>query len=170
MEGMDHELLDRLAATPRTLAHLVAEATDDTLDRAPVGGWSPRTLLAHLRDDEYLCMRVALERLLAENGPVLRFMEGDDWEPSRNRTRDRKEWLLADFALQRQATLGILRTLRPEDWERRGSTTEGRDVTIAGLVRQWVSHDAEHVAQLEALLGETLHEVMERRARMPEES
>lgn len=169
MGSMDHELLDRLAATPRTLAHLVAEATDETLDSAPAGGWSPRTLLAHLRDDEYLCMRIALERILAEDGPVITFMDGADWEPRRNRTRDRKDWLLADFALQRQATLGILRSLRPEDWDRTGQTADGSAVTLPGLLRQWVGHDAEHIAELEGLLGETLHEVIERRARLAED-
>jgi hypothetical protein len=156
-------LIDRLAATPKTLAQLVVEADEATLDAAgPGGAWSARTLLAHLRDDEYLCMRVALERLLAEDEPELRFIEGGDWEPGRNRSRDRKDWLLADFALQRQASVAILRGLRADDWTRRGRSG-GRVVTIAALVQGWAAHDAEHVAQLEAALGHTLAEVVGRR-------
>ena len=93
-------LIDRLAATPRTLALLVVEETEEGLDAAPPGEWSARTLLAHLRDDEYLCMRVALERMLAQDDPEVLFIEGEDWEPGRNRGRDRRDQLLADFALQ----------------------------------------------------------------------
>lgn len=159
------ELIAQLAATPATLAHLVAEADDAKLDTAGAGGWSARTILAHFRDDEYLCMRAALTRMLAEERPALHFIDGADWEPTRNRTRDRKELLLADFALQRQASLGILRMLRPEDWRRTG-TVDGSEMDIERLVAAWVKHDREHIAQLESAVGETLEQVRERRARM----
>ncbi len=159
------ELIEQLAATPKTLAHLVAEANDEQLDASVDGEWSARTTLAHLRDDEYLCLRAALTRILAEELPAVHFIDGADWEPTRNRTRERKEWLLADFALQRQASLAILRMLRPEDLSRRG-TREGREFTIEQLVTTWVRHDREHIAQLEAAIGETLSDVLARRAQM----
>lgn len=159
------ELIEQLAATPRALAHLVAEATDKHLDAALDGGWSARTILAHFRDDEFLCMRAAVTRMLAEEVPTLHFIDGADWEPGRNRTRDRKELLLADFALQRQASLGILRMLRVDELERRG-IRETREFTVAQLVSAWVRHDREHVAQLERAVGETLEDVRARRARM----
>ena len=164
---MENDAIARLAATPAALAHLVAEADDAALDAAPPGQWSARTLLAHFRDDEYLCMRVALERMLAEEKPTLRFIDGGEWEPGRRRTRDRKEWLLGDFALQRQASMAILRGLGPGDWERTGER-EGRVLTIATLVDVWMRHDAEHIASLEAALGETLEQIKHRRARRDE--
>ena len=159
------ELIQQLAATPSALAHLAAEADDTRLDAAAPGDWSARTILAHLRDDEYLCLRAALTRILAEDSPALHFIDGADWEPGRNRTRDRKEWLLADFALQRQASLGILRMVRPGDLARSGFR-EGREFTLEQLIGVWVRHDREHVAQLERALGETLEDVRARRARM----
>jgi hypothetical protein len=160
------DLIDSLATTPKALAHLVAEASDARLDASTDAEWSARTLLAHFRDDEYLCMRVALERMLAEELPAVHFIEGDDWEPSRNRTRDRKEVLLADFALQRQASISILRGLREEDWARTGIRGELK-FTVRQLVEGWIGHDREHVAQVETALGETLRDVQARRARMP---
>lgn len=159
-------LLQQLAATPKTLAHLVAEADDALLDDAAHAEWSARTVLAHLRDEEYLCMRVALERMLAEERPVLHFIAGDSWEPGRNRSRDRKELLLADFALQRQASLSLLRGLRAEDWERPGVAPGPTVLTVGSLLEAWIAHDADHVAQLERAVGETLVEVLERRARL----
>ncbi len=162
---MQDEAISQLAATPSTLAHLVAEADDARLDEARPGEWSARTLLAHFRDDEYLCMRVALERMLAEESPVLRFIDGAEWEPTRRRSRERKEWLLGDFALQRQASIAILRGLEAGDWEREGRTEDQRTFSIAAFVGAWARHDAEHIASLEAVLGETLEHVKERRAR-----
>lgn len=157
-------LLNELAATPKNLAHLVAELDDAALDAAEPGAWSPRIVLAHFRDDEFLCTRSALCRILAEERPAVHFIDGADWEPGRNRTRDRKEWLLADFALQRQASLGILRMLRPEDWSRAGLRGD-RELTIEQLVKVWVRHDSEHLAELERLLGESAEDAKARRAR-----
>lgn len=159
------ELIDALAGTPKALAQLVVEADDARLDESIEGGWSARTILAHFRDDEFLCTRSALERVLAEELPAFKLIEGADWEPTRNRTRDRKAWLLADFALQRQATLGILRMLRPEDWERAG-LRDGTRVTVRGIVQVMVRHDLEHLHQLERAVGETLEEVIARRGRI----
>jgi len=144
------------------LAHLVAEVADDALDTASPGEWSARTILAHFRDDEYLCMRVALERMLAEDVPSLRFLEGHEWEPGRNRTRDRKEVLLAGFALQRQASLDILNGLRPEDLRRRGRSGVS-EFSVEQFLESWAGHDGEHIAQLERAVGDTYEQAIERR-------
>ena len=147
--------LEQLAATPKMLAHLVVEATDERLDAVPAAGaWSARTILAHFRDDEFLCTRVALERMLAEELPLVRFIDGADWAPMRNTTRDRTAVLLSDFALQRQASLNILSGLRPEDWECRGQREGRAELSIADLVELWAAHDLAHIRQLETVLGE----------------
>lgn len=161
--------IDLLSATPKTLAHLVAEASDELLDTVVAPGeWTARTILAHLRDDEFLCMRVCVERALAEEKPSVALLDGADWVGERNQTRDRKEWLLADFALQRQASVSILRALRPAEWERRMHHAEHGEFTISQFLDAWLRHDAEHVAQLERAVGETLRDVLRRRARMAE--
>ena len=163
--GMTANRIDRLAATPKMLAHLVADATDEQLDAAPAAGeWSVRTILAHLRDDEFLCMRLCLERALAEDEPQVSFLEGSDWAEGRNRSRDRKEQLLGDFALQRQASVAILRSLREEDWQRAIRDVQRGRVTVSALLDTWLRHSDEHVAQIERALGETLAEVQARRA------
>ncbi len=162
---MDDERIERLASTPKTLAHLVVEATDAEMDAEPApGDWSARVILAHLRDDEFLCMRRALECALAMDDPEVAFVEGADWAERRNMTRDRKDHLLADFALQRQASVAILRALRPEDWQRT-LRREGRErLSVSALVDRWLAHSDEHVAQVERALGATLAEVQARRA------
>jgi hypothetical protein len=161
---MTNERIDRLSDTPKAVAYLVADASDERLDRQPAPGeWSARTIMAHLRDDEYLCMRVCLERALAEEDPQVLLVDGADWVGNRNRGRDRKELIAADFALQRQASAAILRSLRGEDWERPMHHAQYGHFTISQFLDSWLQHDAEHIAELEKLLGETLAEVRTRR-------
>jgi hypothetical protein len=165
--AMHDALIDRLAATPKSLAHLIAEATDAQFDAAAPAGWSARTVLAHLRDLEFLEFRLAAERVLAEEAPTFAVLDADAWERARNRTRHRKEQLLADFALQRQASVSILRMLRADDRARTGSA-RGTTFTLARLVEGWAGHDEAHIAQLEGLLGETVAAAIDRRRRAAE--
>jgi hypothetical protein len=161
---MTNERIDRLGETPKAVAYLVADASDERLDAQPAPReWSARTVMAHLRDDEFLCMRVCVERALAEENPEVMLVDGADWVGTRNRNRERKEWIAADFALQRQATISILRSLREEDWQRRMHHAQYGEFSISRFLDSWLEHDAEHIAQLESLLGETLAEVRTRR-------
>jgi hypothetical protein len=159
------DLIKQLAATPSTLAHLVVEASDEQLDAAAPGEWSARTVLAHLRDDEFLVLRMRCERMLSEDGPVFPDFDEKAWAAGRNQTRDRKEELLGDFALQRQASLNMLANLRPGDEHRAGRHAEYGAFTVRSWVAHWVEHDREHVEQVERALGHSLAEVLERRAR-----
>ena len=156
-------LLDRLAATPKQVAHLVAEADNARLDAAPPGEWTARTVLAHFRDCEVLCEGLRILRMLAEDQPELADFDEVAWAGTRNRSRDRKEQLLGDFALQRQATLNVLSGLRPDDWEREGTHVTRGTFTVRTWVEAIADHDAAHLAQLESLMGETLDEVLQRR-------
>jgi hypothetical protein len=162
------DLIKQLAATPSTLAHLVVEAGDDLLDRASADDWSARTILAHLRDDEFLVLRMRCERMLSEVNPTFPDFDEKAWASSRNRSRDAKETLLADFALQRQASLNMLANLKPGDHARPGRHAEYGAFTVRSWVEHWVDHDRMHVEQIERMLGETLARVLERRARPPE--
>lgn len=162
------DALATLAATPTTLAHLAAEADDARLDDLDREGWSPRLLLAWFRDEEVLALRPGLERLLAEPVPELRPLDRATWLADRHRSRDRKEHLLGDFALQRQASLAIVRSLEARHLGREGRLG-GEPVTVERYLIHWADRDRERIAALEAALGETLGEVLERRRRMVEE-
>lgn len=160
--------LAQLAATPSRLAHLTVESADEDLDAAPEGEWPARVVLAHLRDVESLEFRVGLERLIAEPNPALYFLPPDEWERERNRDRDGKGVLLGDFALQRQASMNLIATMRDSDWERTAPGPRDEPITAAQFVQIWAGHDATHLRQIEALLGQTADEAQERRARPPE--
>jgi len=159
------ELIAQLEATPRAIAHLALEATDSQLDAAPPGEWSARTILAHLRDLEVLLMRMRTARMLVEENPVFADFDEQTWVAGRDRSRDRKEQLLGGFALQRRASLAMLARVTPSQIQRPGTHEDGTAWTVERWIGRWVEHDRLHVAQLQTVLGETLSEVIERRAR-----
>lgn len=106
-----------------------------------------------------------LERMLGEDEPELTFLDSEQWQATRNTTRDDKRQMLGDFALQRQATMGILDGLRPEDWERKATVANGDSFTVERLVEGWLEHDQGHIGQMEEALGSTLAEFDERWSR-----
>jgi hypothetical protein len=141
-------LVERLASTPAQLASMLAHVAEEALDAAPAGEWSVRTVLAHLRDDEYLVMRQRLERMLAEDAPMFPNFDEKAWAVGRNRSRDQRQQLLDDFALQRSASIAILRALDEAQWQRTGRHEVDGDYTVESWVEHWVEHDETHVAQV----------------------
>jgi len=146
-------LIDALAATPDRLDALVRGAGDDALDHAAVGEWPARAVLAHLRDDEWMVMRPRLSRMLLEDHPALVPFDEKAWAASPWNGRDPADTLLADFRLQRQASLMALRRLQPDDWRRSGLQPEYGAFDIHWLVENWLRHDQNHLAQIGATLA-----------------
>jgi len=148
------ELIEALRRTHPTLAQLTAGAPDAALDfRAAPEEWTVREILAHLVDDEMYVMRTRLERIIKEDRPTLAPHDEQKWYASRNTTRDALPELLADFAVQRAASLGILDMLRASDWAREGYQPEYGTFTAEGWLARWAEHDAVHLRQIEATLA-----------------
>ena len=145
-------LIDGLAATPDRLDALLRETDDAALDAAPPGEWPARTVLAHLRDDEFMVGRLRLERMAVEDAPALAPFDEKAWVASRWTGRDSLPELLADFRAQRDASLHILRRLNPGDWRRTGAQPEYGTFDIHYWVENWLDHDETHLAQIAAAL------------------
>ena len=150
-------LIAGLAATPDRLEALLRGVPDDAaLDAAPAPGeWSARTVLAHLRDDEFMVMRLRLERMAVEDDPALTPFDEKAWAANRWTGRDALPDLLGDFRAQRDATLHILRRLTPEDWRRTGTQPEYGCFDIHYWVENGLDHDHTHLAQIASAIGRT---------------
>jgi len=147
------ELIASLEETGPALQRLTAGLADEALDFHPgPGEWSVREILAHLVDDEMHVMRLRLERMVAEEHPHLTPYDEQKWYASRNTTRDQLDELLADFSLQRAASLGIIKMLREEDWARQGTQPEYGTFTAEGWLEKWGKHDTVHLRQIESNL------------------
>ncbi|MCK9486385.1 MAG: DinB family protein [Dehalococcoidia bacterium] len=147
-------LIAGLAASPGRLAAAVRGATDADLDREPAPGeWPARTVLAHLRDDEFMAMRLRIERMLVEDEPALAPFDEQQWAASRWHGGDSTRDLLEGFRIQRAATCAILRRLSDEDWRRLGSQPEIGTFDVHWWVGHTLEHDEVHLAQLARALG-----------------
>ena len=147
------ELITTLEQTASELTRFTAGPGNDALDfRAGPDEWSAREILAHLVDDEMYVMRLRLERIIKEDHPHLTPHDEQKWYASRNTTRDQLEELLADFGLQRAASLGIIKMLRESDWARQGNQPEYGTFTGEEWLGNWVEHDTVHLRQIEGTL------------------
>ena len=145
-------LLEGLGATHERLRALVEGQLTSALDAAAPGEWSARTVLAHLRDDEFLVMRLRLERMLAEEHPTLTPFDEQAWAGTRWRGRDGASDLLEDFAEQRAASLQILARLDEAAWTRLGTQPEIGTFDVRHWVEHWLDHDEQHLRQIAAAL------------------
>lgn len=148
---------EQLRTLERTYPELVrlteGLAGSAALDHRPTDGdWSTREILAHLVDDEMYVMRTRLERIVKEDEPDLAPHDEKKWHANRNTTRDALEALLADFALQRAASLGLMHMLRDSDWARHGFQPEYGRFTAEKWLQHWVEHDEVHLRQIEGNL------------------
>lgn len=143
------ENIATLARTHAALVQLTAELGDAALDfRVTPDDWSIREILAHLVDDEMYVMRTRIERMMKEDMPLLAPHDEKTWYATRNTTRDGIDELLADFALQRAASLGMLRMLRESDWLRQGQQPEYGVFSAEAWLGRWVEHDRTHIEQI----------------------
>ena len=146
-------MIEELAATPDRLRQLTRSIKDAALDVQAAGAWSARTVLAHLRDDEFLVMRLRLERMLVEDHPSLAPFDEQAWEADRWRGRERLDDLLDDFDLQRAASIAILRRVEGDVWQRSGMQAEYGTLTVRTWLDHWLEHDRMHLAQIEGSLS-----------------
>ena len=147
------DLIRILAATPETLEAMLVSASEEALDRADPGEWSARTVAAHLRDDDFMVMRLRLERMLVEDEPVLVPFDERLWAANRWHGRNGIDDLIADLRMQRAASLHILARLDKDQWLRRGTQPEIGTFDIHWWVEHWAEHDVNHLDQVAANLG-----------------
>jgi hypothetical protein len=141
------ELLDRYRGGYAAVEEAVAEITEEELDRpGPDGGWSARQVAHHLADSEATAF-VRLRRLIAEDEPVI--VGYDEPEYARRLHYERPIGSsLAVLRAVRAASLELLESLTPAEWERRGTHTESGPYSVDDWLRIYASHSHDHADQI----------------------
>jgi len=109
--------------------------------------------VCHVRDIEIEGYQVRFRRTLAEDAPLLPSIDSEAIARERDYGRSDARRAFADFRAARAATVVMLRGLdaaqlaRPAEFEGYGP------VTLRGLVHYLCSHDQQHLAGLQWLLG-----------------
>jgi len=139
-------LLDRYRGGYQTVADALGGIPEAELDTRHGDEWSARMVAHHLADSEATAY-VRLRRLIAEDDPVI---DGyDEAEFARRLHYDRPiAASLAVLAAVRAASLQLLESLSPEEWERSGTHSESGAYSVDDWLRIYAAHAHDHAGQI----------------------
>jgi hypothetical protein len=145
--GERETLVAALAAFPARLAAAAQAASDRAAGGRPVpaGEWGPPEVVRHLIAVETDVHQARLADLATTDDPHWDWTEPGPWpgEPGCSLTL-----LLDRFAGQRAVTLATVAALDEAGWSRTGTHTRLGRWDVAGLLRNAVDHDEDHLAGL----------------------
>nr|WP_228530626.1 MULTISPECIES: DinB family protein [Myxococcaceae] len=127
--------------TPASWEGIPSEALD------PVGQ------LCHVRDIEQLGYHVRFRRLLEEREPVLASLDTEALAVQQRYAEADPAQALTAFARAREHTMALLQGLSTAQLQRRGSFDGYGEVTVQSLIHFLSSHDQQHLAGMQWLLG-----------------
>ncbi|HEY3162991.1 MAG TPA: DinB family protein [Candidatus Limnocylindrales bacterium] len=141
-------LLDRYGAGIAAVRAALAGITEAELDRKPAepDGWTARQVAHHLADSESMAY-IRLRRLIAEDDPFIQGYDEPEW--ARRLHYDRPiETSVAVLAAVRAASLQLLQSLTPAEWERTGTHSESGPYSVEGWLEIYAGHSHDHADQI----------------------
>lgn len=139
------ELIDFLAQTPTQLKESAAAASDP-----PAGEWNAAQVIGHLAACEFYFVE-RLNRLLREDSPHLRAFGAKAFERQESMMDAGVESNLQAFNELRGESVSMLMSLALNLWDRAGTYESEGKMSIEDVVELMIDHDAEHLAQIDAL-------------------
>jgi DinB superfamily len=147
---MNHNaLIEQYLAGPVLLARAVAGMTREQLLARPIPGkWSTLEVVCHLADYEPIYAD-RMKRVLALKEPEL--LQGDPGLFASRLAYDRRDLdeELALIELTRKQMARILRSVKPEDFQRRGTHSRDGALTLEDLLRRIAGHIPHHIRFIE---------------------
>jgi hypothetical protein len=157
---MTHATLTALAAFPDLLeAHYgaipqgFANWAPPSWEGVPSEPFTALGQVCHVRDIEIDGYHVRLRRTLREDHPRLESIDGEALARERDYAHANAADALAAFRAARHDTLDLLAGLAPHQLARTAVFAEHGVVTVRALVHYLCSHDQQHLAGLQWLLG-----------------
>lgn len=153
--------LQALAAFPAQLeAHYAAIPADfknwapPSWDGIPSEQLTAIEQVCHVRDIEVLGYHVRFRRTLSESHPTLASLDTDALAREGGYAQQGAEAALLAFRQARAQTLELLAGVPPEQFRRTAAFEGYGQVTLQSLVHYLCSHDQQHLAGLQWLLGQ----------------
>jgi hypothetical protein len=148
LENFPAELERHYAVFPARFTHWAPPSWDGV----PSEPFTAIEQICHVRDIEIEGYQVRIQRTLAEDTPQLPSIDSEAVAKQRDYGRSDPAQVFAEFRAARLRTLALLRV--DEQQLRRRAVFEGYGpVTLRGLVHFLCSHDQQHLAGLQWLLG-----------------
>ena len=137
------------AAIPETLVHWAPASWDGV----PSEQFTPIEQVCHVRDIEIDGYHVRLHRVLHESNPTLASINSEELAKQRSYATSSAEQALADFRAARTQTVRLISGLTAEQFSRTAVFEGYGPLTLRSLVHYLCSHDQQHLAGLQWLLG-----------------
>jgi len=118
----------------------------------PSEPFTPIEQVCHVRDIEIDGYHVRFRRTLEESNPLLASLDGELLAKKRSYATTDAAAVLAEFREARRKTVAAISNLTPQQLAR-AAEFEGNSVSLRGLVHNLCSHDQQHLAGLQWLLG-----------------
>lgn len=147
------ELLDKMTAEREALLAQVEALSDEEASFAPPDAegeaqWSPKQQLAHLAEME-TTYRAWVERALVEDAPDVGRVVGERPAIGLEQAPEHDvAALVRQLREQRDITLRLIRSLRPEQFERTASQPMFGSLTVMQWLRSYYRHDRMHRDQI----------------------
>jgi DinB family protein len=152
--------LSALAAFPSQLEAFYGEFpreltrwTPDSWEGCPSENLTALEQLCHVRDIEIDGYHVRFRQLLNETRPALASLDTYALVKERNYAAAEPSAVFAAFREARRATVELLRPLSDAQLARVGAFEGYGPVTVRGLIHYLCSHDQQHLAGLQWLMG-----------------
>lgn len=160
--GMDPATLQALRAFPKRLRAFYNAIPPDRAHWAPRSwngipseSFTPIEQICHVRDIETDGYQARLRRTLSESDPFLANIDGYRLARERAYAQAGARAALDAFAEARAGTIGLICALDASELDRTAVFEDFGTVTLRGLVHLLCSHDQQHLAGLQWLLGMT---------------
>jgi hypothetical protein len=121
-------------------------------DGVPSEPFTPIEQVCHVKDIEIDGYHERFRRMLEESNPLLDSLDGEALARERSYSTANTAEILAQFRNGRAKTIELIAKLKPEQLARVGEF-EGHRITLRGLVHNLCSHDQQHLAGIQWLLG-----------------
>jgi len=147
---MNHTtLIDEYLAGPQKLRDAIDGMTDEEIDAAPIPGkWSTRQIICHIADFEPVYAD-RMKRIIVEENPTMFGGDPDVFAAGlAYNERDIEEELQLLEAVRKHVAR-ILKTLKPELFERTGNHSEDGPISLEVLLQRITNHIPHHIAFIE---------------------
>ena len=145
----DAALIDEYLAGPQKLRDAINGMTDEEIDAAPISGkWSTRQVICHISDFEPVYAD-RMKRIIVEENPTMFGGDPDVFAAGlAYDERDIEEELQLLEAVRKHLAR-ILKTLKPEQFERTGSHSEDGPISLRVLLQRITNHIPHHISFIE---------------------
>jgi hypothetical protein len=144
------QLAAHYAAIPAEFKHWKPASWDGI----PSERYTALEQICHVRDIEIDGYHVRLQRTLAESHPFLPAVDGDTLAIERSYATSDAAVVLAEFRTARAHTIDLISRLTSEQLARTAEFEDYGALTLRSLVHYLCSHDQQHLAGLQWLLGQ----------------